>query len=57
MVYASKHLNETQKGYAQIEKKNNGYYFYLLEISYGKNFLVKSGHKPLETIFKKKPLN
>lgn len=56
IAYASKSLNNTQKGYAQIEKE-------MLAITYGcqrfhqylfgKKFIVESDHKPLESIFVK----
>lgn len=56
VIYASKALTETQKGYAQIEKEAlailygcERFYQYL----YGRFFVVENDHKPLEIIFKK----
>lgn len=57
--YASRSLTQTEQRYAQIEKEALAIAFGCARFHqyiYGKNVLVESDHKPLETIFKK-PLN
>lgn len=59
VAYASRALTPTECRYAQIEKEALAIAFgckRFHQYIYGKNVLVESDHKPLETIFKK-PLN
>jgi len=56
LIYASKSLTDTQKKYAQIEKKALdiafGYHRFHQYI-YGRKVQVETDHRPLESIFKK----
>lgn len=56
VAYASKALNGTQQRYAQIEKETMAILFGLekfRQMTYGRETVVHSDHKPLETIIKK----
>ncbi|CAB4045661.1 Hypothetical predicted protein, partial [Paramuricea clavata] len=56
VAYASKAMNDTQRRYAQIEKKLLAVVFVCKRFHqyvYGKTITVESDHKPLEAILKK----
>lgn len=58
--YASRALTETEKSYAQIEKEMLAILFGLERFEryvYGREILVETDHKPLETIHKKSLLS
>ena len=56
IAYASKSLSETEINYAQIEKELFAIVFgckRFHQYLYGRQFVVESDHKPLESIIKK----
>ena len=60
LTYASRSLTPTEVQYAQIKKELLAILFRMEKFEsylYGRKVLVESDHKPLETIFKKSPLN